>query len=446
MSTFENRLYGIGGLISAGIGAYQASNIHHKTVENDDYLHHAELKLIKEQHQKEIATAKQTYLLSTFTDIEQYCQELNENLLNSSRDAERDMVDQRNQQFQTILVASTIMLTALIGVLIQGVLPDGTSTFLVLLYSLSNSSSLLFLGLCILLCIEITRRVSKFMYKKSQANIEHLSDAMRHTRKVMSTIHGSEKSVLSPETDAMLGHNESQTVSQQEAARRSAVARENLRRNSVDDVEYKYTKEEAEARVQANRQANSNALSLKLPQFLPTEDDFPSISDISSNTADKMAVDDVNKTSRQTNFTNSNFADASKRITRLISAISPKSHRDFKPPMPPPPRRQLTTDSSVKAFEQQHARHKITSLRDEDVDAQWSKHEQQIHEYFAARDKINERMELIAVAEGEWRLFVLYFLTSYFLSQDMSIRPLWGPRQRSWARRTASTRTAGTAR
>jgi hypothetical protein len=69
--------------------------------------------------------------------------------------------------------------------------------------------------------------------------------------------------------------------------------------------------------------------------------------------------------------------------------------------MPPPPQRQLTADS-VKAFERQHVRHKIASLKDDDVDAEWNKHEQQIHEYFAARDKINERMELIAVAEGEY--------------------------------------------
>ena len=43
--------------------------------------------MMKDQHKGEVMLAKQTYLISTFTELEQYCQELNENLINSSKDA-----------------------------------------------------------------------------------------------------------------------------------------------------------------------------------------------------------------------------------------------------------------------------------------------------------------------------------------------------------------------
>ena len=95
------------------------------------------------------------------------------------------MADQRNQQFQTILIAGTIMITALISVLIQGALPIDSTMFIKYAYSITNSSSLLFLIISIILCIELTSRVNKFMYKRSSSNLKHLNDAINHTKKVM---------------------------------------------------------------------------------------------------------------------------------------------------------------------------------------------------------------------------------------------------------------------
>jgi hypothetical protein len=121
--------------------------------------------------------AKKTFLISAFTDIEQYCQELNENLIISSKDSgkqtnylllfisydqfllERDMADQRSQQFQTILLAATIMSTALISVLIQGNLPEKENKLIIfIMYSICNSLSLVLLLMCTVLCVEITSR------------------------------------------------------------------------------------------------------------------------------------------------------------------------------------------------------------------------------------------------------------------------------------------------
>lgn len=129
MATSEARFFSIGSIVATGLGTFQARNIH-RANENVDHLHHnEELKLLRDQHARELFTTKQTYLVNTFTGLEQFCQKLNEDLLKNSREAERDMVDQRNQQFQTLLLASSIMLTALITVLIQGVLPSATPSF-----------------------------------------------------------------------------------------------------------------------------------------------------------------------------------------------------------------------------------------------------------------------------------------------------------------------------
>jgi ribosomal protein L11 methylase PrmA len=99
------RIFAISSFVATGAGLYQSARLSNVTQSQEQSRHEQELELLRQQHRSELVTAKQTYLISTFTDIEQYCQELNENLINSTKDAERDMVDQRSQQFQTILVA-----------------------------------------------------------------------------------------------------------------------------------------------------------------------------------------------------------------------------------------------------------------------------------------------------------------------------------------------------
>lgn len=111
------------------------------------------------------------------------------------------MADQRNQQYQTILIAATIMITALVNVLIQGVLPINATALIKISYSISNSAALLFLFLTAIFCIEVTSRVNKFMYKRSLSNLNHLSDAMNHTRNVMYKINEQRKIRISSDSD-----------------------------------------------------------------------------------------------------------------------------------------------------------------------------------------------------------------------------------------------------
>lgn len=189
-----SRFSGIGNVITAGLNLYQTADCSARAQALEQTRHEQELELVRQQHRKELLTAKQTYLISTFTDIEQYCQELNENLVNSTKDAERDMVDQRSQQFQTILLAGTIMIASVISILIEGTLDEKANQFSKIAYSFSISAAIAFIGLNMLLCIQLIYRVTQFMYRRSEANLTQLRDAMSETKKMMRRIRGDDGS------------------------------------------------------------------------------------------------------------------------------------------------------------------------------------------------------------------------------------------------------------
>jgi ABC-type multidrug transport system fused ATPase/permease subunit len=175
-------------LLASGLSAYQAHRQHSVGQKTEDEQHEEEMCLAREQFDRELKTTRRTYLLSTFADIETYFQELNENLISSSRDAERDMVDQRNQQFQTIFLADTIMLAALLNILFQGILPDTIANYFYILFSTAIAAGLACLVINVAICMIITRRVTSFMYHRSDNNVHHVKDAMERTKNMMGEI------------------------------------------------------------------------------------------------------------------------------------------------------------------------------------------------------------------------------------------------------------------
>ena len=106
--------------LALNIGSLQYSrSLHSERLSAEQRLHEEELKAVKETFAVELCLEKQTHLINAFTDIERYFQELNEDLIRSSKDAERDMADQRIQQFQTLLISGTIMLLSLFCLVIE---------------------------------------------------------------------------------------------------------------------------------------------------------------------------------------------------------------------------------------------------------------------------------------------------------------------------------------
>lgn len=91
------------------------------------------------------------------------------------------MFDQRNQQFQTIILSSSVMFSALSTVIIQGPLNQAASSFLLISYSLSTALAFALLFLSIVICIEIISRASKFMYRRARHQTVQLQDAINQS-------------------------------------------------------------------------------------------------------------------------------------------------------------------------------------------------------------------------------------------------------------------------
>jgi hypothetical protein len=80
------------------------------------------------------------------------------------------------------------MFSALSTVIIQGLLPEEASAFLLITYSLSSSLSFAFLFLSIVICIEVTMRASKFMYDRSRRQTENLQESIKNANIVLQNI------------------------------------------------------------------------------------------------------------------------------------------------------------------------------------------------------------------------------------------------------------------
>jgi uncharacterized membrane protein len=155
---------------------------HKEGLKLDHELHAKEMKTEKLEHLRELFTEKQIYLLKTYADIEAYCQELNENLIQSNRDAERDMMDQRNQQLQTILIAATIMLGAIVGVLFQADFPkENKHALFINAYGVILSISISVLVASVFFCIILIYKINTFMINRSKANMTHLQTTLSDT-------------------------------------------------------------------------------------------------------------------------------------------------------------------------------------------------------------------------------------------------------------------------
>jgi len=189
----EQRIFEYGNLLAAGYGLYQAKSIHDTELERAKQRHHEAIELAKAQHENDMKTVKQTYLLELFNSLEQHFQQLNADLIASSRESERDMFDQRNQSFQTIILASSVMFSALASIIVDGNLPTNSGSFLLIGYSLTCSLSFSFLFLSIVFCIELVIRTSSFMYKRGKSHTKSLRRAINDTKGMMKDLRGEGK-------------------------------------------------------------------------------------------------------------------------------------------------------------------------------------------------------------------------------------------------------------
>lgn len=145
----------------------QNDNIYHSEARKSSEMHSNIINTGSSQHEEVSIAAKTTYMVESLVSVVEHFQQLDADLLDSARDSERDMFDQKNRHHQTIILSSSAMFSALATVIIQGILPNSTNNIIVALYGLSSSLSFAFLFISIILCIQIVRVSSEFMYTKA---------------------------------------------------------------------------------------------------------------------------------------------------------------------------------------------------------------------------------------------------------------------------------------
>jgi hypothetical protein len=238
----EQRIYEYGGLLAAGYGLYQARKIHDTELEKSRQRHAEAIDLAKKQHENDMKTLKQTYLLELFNSLEQHFQQLNADLIASSRESERDMFDQRNQSFQTIILSSSVMFSALASMISQGNLPLDSGQVLLVAYSTTCSLSFSFLFLSIVFCIELVIRTSSFMYKRGRSHTRNLRKAINDTKGMMTELRGEGKGSQSMNRAA------SSMARLGDAAERVQTMRRAISRMQPNEIEEEFERHEAEIR------------------------------------------------------------------------------------------------------------------------------------------------------------------------------------------------------
>lgn len=249
------QLLEVGNLLAAGYGLYQAKRHHEVEQEKAEVRHRHAVELAKKQHENDMKLVKQTYLLDLFNSLEQHFQQLNADLISSSRESERDMFDQRNQSFQTIILASTVMFSALSNVIVQGTIPSDSGDFLLIAYSLTSSLSFFFLFICVVLCIELVIRISTFMYRRGKVHSNSLQSAINDTKIMMKALRGESSSSDPIRTDSLQSsrfHNDRLSVSslnsENNCSSRSGASRRNIIKMGKNEIDDEFEKHEPEIR------------------------------------------------------------------------------------------------------------------------------------------------------------------------------------------------------
>ena len=142
----------------------------------DHDLFNEGLKRDKDLFNESFQFNKQSFLIDSKKELKQHEQQLIADYIHNLKESERDMFDQKNQQFQTIIVSASVMFAALSTVIIQGIIPSNSCTFLFIAYALTTALSFGYLFICIVICIEIISNASNFMFKKSKKEHGRLKD------------------------------------------------------------------------------------------------------------------------------------------------------------------------------------------------------------------------------------------------------------------------------
>jgi len=226
----------------------RSAEYHDTEVELTRKQHAEDLRLAKKIHEDDIRVAhrlhqldigkmmlqqKKEHLMGTYSQLESHFVQLDADLVNALKESERDMYDQRNQQLNTLILASTVMLAALTTLLIEGgqQLPLSSDRTFVMLFGLSCGLSFALQTLCIVLCIETLRLASSFMIRRAEKLNEDLKKGREDTKRTFDNLRELGTAQIS---DPMIPHTGDSYPDDRDINRMSWVVNDS---NSVDGLE-----------------------------------------------------------------------------------------------------------------------------------------------------------------------------------------------------------------
>ena len=126
-------------------GLYRGEKLHRQTLEHD-----------KELHVRGIASS-----------TEQHFQELCAELLTAAKEADRDVWEQRNGQFNNLMLSSTLMFGVAVASIVEGNFNQSVEGYVTAVFAGFVACALSFLFVSLICCMLVSRRMSIYMIMRS---------------------------------------------------------------------------------------------------------------------------------------------------------------------------------------------------------------------------------------------------------------------------------------
>lgn len=171
--------------VTSFVGLFQSNAINKKSIELNKLIFEKLFEQSRELHEISITESKRTFLINTIQNTLQHFQQLNSDLINSTKECERDMIEVKSQRFQSIILAASVMFGALCSAIVDGNLPSNAHRYFVLFYAITTTLSFSFLFLSVVLSIELVIRVYRFMYEISKNQTKNVNDAIEQSKNII---------------------------------------------------------------------------------------------------------------------------------------------------------------------------------------------------------------------------------------------------------------------
>lgn len=164
--------------IAGTAAAYiQANQLHKRDLHNTNSL-----------HQEACILQKQQFVSDMVSELQQHFISLESDLINASRESERDLVDQRNQHLNTLIVANTLMFGCSGSVIVQAFefSDESEDSFnLQCLFVISASLSMISLLVSILITMVVLRKIGTFMKQKAKSQLMEIEISKKKTDDIL---------------------------------------------------------------------------------------------------------------------------------------------------------------------------------------------------------------------------------------------------------------------